>query len=558
MIRFILIKNIVLIETLKIDFENGLTVFSGETGAGKSILLNCLGLATGRRSEIGFLRQGADEGSVTVEFDVKDKLFIKKELNNHGINSENDQVFLRRVLYKDGKSKAFISDTPVSIGLLKKIGSDLIEIHGQNEKIGLLDTASHLKLLDKYGNHSDLLLEIKNKYDNYKHLSKIYSEAKEISDNKKKYEDELKNNISIIKKLNIKDNEEKILKSKKNFLSQHEKIFNVINKIYLLLNDENNSLTNDLYGNSVKLENLIDKNNEVKELNQINHSVNQILIEAKEVVNNIREIRENYHFDQKELEDIEQRLFDINNLARKFDVEPSCLAMTLKDFENNYNNLKNDSQKIEEIYQKLEKAEKRFQDACEILTSKRELASKKLENDINNELNPLRLINASFKVDINAKEKRNWNMHGSELVRFLVRLNKGVEEAEIHKVSSGGELSRLMLAINLVLAKNISPKTLVFDEVDSGVSGAVAESVGTRLLELSKFQQVLVVTHLPQVASRGNSHYKSFKFYNKTETFTGIEKLNKEKRIEEIAKMISGEEITNEAIEVAKQLLNEN
>ena len=558
MIRFILIKNIVLIETLKIDFENGLTVFSGETGAGKSILLNCLGLATGRRSEIGFLRQGADEGSVTVEFDVKDKLFIKKELNNHGINSENDQVFLRRVLYKDGKSKAFISDTPVSIGLLKKIGSDLIEIHGQNEKIGLLDTATHLKLLDKYGNHSDLLLEIKNKYDNFTHLSKIYSEAKEISDNKKKYEDELKNNISIIKKLNIKDNEEKILKSKKNFLSQHEKIFNVINKIYLLLNDENNSLTNDLSGNSVKLENLIDKNNEVKELNQINHSVNQILIEAKEVVNNIRAIRENYHFDQKELEDIEQRLFDINNLARKFDVEASYLAMTLKDFENNYNNLKNDSQKIEEIYQKLEKAEKRFQDACEKLTFKRKLASKKLENDINNELNPLRLINASFKVDINAKEKSNWNMNGSELVRFLVRLNKGVEEAEIHKVSSGGELSRLMLAINLVLAKNISPKTLVFDEVDSGVSGAVAESVGTRLLELSKFQQVLVVTHLPQVASRGNSHYKSFKFYNKTETFTGIEKLNKEKRIEEIAKMISGEEITNEAIEVAKQLLNEN
>ena len=192
------------------------------------------------------------------------------------------------------------------------------------------------------------------------------------------------------------------------------------------------------------------------------------------------------------------------------------------------------------------------------LTFKRELASKKLENDINNEFNPLRLINASFKVDINAKEKKNWNMNGSELVRFLVRLNKGVEEAEIHKVSSGGELSRLMLAINLVLAKNISPKTLVFDEVDSGVSGAVAESVGTRLLELSKFQQVLVVTHLPQVASRGNSHYKSFKFSNRTETFTGIEKLNKEKRIEEIAKMISGEEITTEAIEVAKQLLNEN
>ena len=186
MIKFILIKNIVLIETLKIDFENGLSVFSGETGAGKSILLQCLSLATGRRSEVSFLRKGSDEGSVTVEFNIENNELLIEKLNNLGISIENDNILLRRVLYKNGKSKAFINDSPVTVGLLKKIGSDLVEIHGQNEKIGLLDPGSHMKLLDKYGDHSDLLLEIKKKYDNFIQLSRIYSEANELINNKKK------------------------------------------------------------------------------------------------------------------------------------------------------------------------------------------------------------------------------------------------------------------------------------------------------------------------------------------------------------------------------------
>ena len=219
MIRLILIKNIVLIENLKVDFEEGLTVFSGETGAGKSILLNCLSLATGRRSDISFLRKGADHGSVTVEFSIKNNILLKEELRELGISHDNDQIFLRRVLYRDGKSKAFISDTPVTVGLLKKIGSDLLEIHGQNEKIGLLDPGSHMKLLDKYGGYSELLKETKVNYDNYIRLSRIYSEAKDINNNKKQYVEELKNNINLIKKLDLKENEEKNLNTKKSFLT---------------------------------------------------------------------------------------------------------------------------------------------------------------------------------------------------------------------------------------------------------------------------------------------------------------------------------------------------
>ncbi len=557
MIKHIFIKNIVLIESLKIDFEEGLTVFSGETGAGKSILLNCLSLATGRRSDVSFLRKGVNEGSVTVEFDVKNNGFLRDKLSSYGISSDNNQVFLRRILYKNGKSKAFINDSPVTVGLLQDIGSALIEIHGQNEKIGLLESALHTRLLDRYAGHNVLLEKVKESYKNYEKLSKIYMEAVEINKNKAKYEEDLKNNINLISKLDIKENEEKILKSKKIFLTHHEKIFDVINKIYILLSDDNDATNNTLASNASKLESIVDSSKEIIELKQISHSVNQILIESKEVINNIKNIRENYNFDPKELEEIEQRLFDINNLSRKFNIEPSDLNKFLKGLEKDYAELDNQSQEIEEIKNRLEKVEQTFFEFAKKLSSERFIISQKLEKEINKELIPLKLIDANFKVEIIPKEKKLWNANGADSIRFLVRMNRGTKESEIHKIASGGELSRLMLAINLVLAQSLNPKTLVFDEVDTGVSGAVADAVGLRLQELSYLQQVLVVTHLPQVASRGRNHFKSFKFYNETDTFTDIKKLDREKRVEEIAKMISGEVITEEALKVANQLINE-
>ena len=557
MIKYIFIKNIVLIESLKIDFDEGFTVFSGETGAGKSVLLNCLSLATGRRSDVSLLRKGVNEGSVTVEFDIQNNSLLTENLIKHGLDAENSQIFLRRIIYKNGKSKAFINDNPVTVGLLQKIGSALIEIHGQNEKIGLLDPSSHMRLLDKYAGHSNLTKKVEESYKSYAKLSQIYLDAIELNKNKAQYEDDLKNNINLINKLDLKENEEKSLKSKKLFLMHHEKIFDVINKIYLILNDENNNKNNDLASNAAKLETIIEESKEIEELKQISHSVNQILIESKEVINNIKNIRENYHFNPNDLEEIEQRLFDINNLSRKFNVEPSGLNKILYNLEKDYENLDNQSQEIEEIKNKLEKAENTFHQFAEKLSSERLLASNQLEKEINKELSPLKLIDANFKVEILPKEKKIWNANGSESARFLVRMNRGTKASEIDKIASGGELSRLMLAINLVLAKSITPKTLVFDEVDSGVSGVVADAVGSRLQELSKIQQVLVVTHLPQVASRGRNHFKSFKFYNETDAFTGIKKLNKEKRVEEIAKMISGEVITEDALKVASQLINE-
>ena len=531
MIKHIFIKNIVLIETLKIDFDAGLTVFSGETGAGKSVLLNCLSLATGRRSDVSYLRKGVEEGSVTVEFDIKNNSFMKEKLAKYGFSTENNQVFLRRILYKSGKSKAFINDNPVTVGLLQNIGSALIEIHGQNEKIGLLDVGLHVKLLDRYASHFVLLKKLEDSYKSYKTLSNIYLEAKELNKNKAKYAEELKNNINLISKLDFKEGEEKKLKSKKIFLMHHEKIFDVINKIDFLLSDDSNTTNNDLASNASKLETIINDSKDITELKQICESVNHILIESKEIINNIKSIREKYHYNPKELEEIEQRLFDINNLSRKLNVEPTDLNNLLKNLRQEYDNLDNQTKEIAEINKKLKAAEQVFLETSKKLSFERLEASKKLEKEINKELAPLKLADANFKVEIIPKEEKLWNSNGAEKVSFLARMNRGTKETEIHKIASGGELSRLMLAINLVLAKSINRKTLVFDEVDSGVSGAVADAVGLRLQELSNFQQVLVVTHLPQVASRGKNHYKSFKFYNETDAFTGIKKLNKEKEL---------------------------
>ena len=412
MIKNIFIKNIVLIESLKIDFDEGLTVFSGETGAGKSVLLNCLSLATGRRSDVSFLRKNVSEGSVSVEFDIKNNDFLKKKLISLGLNSENNIVLLRRILYQNGKSKAFINDSPVTVGLLQNIGSALVEIHGQNEKIGLLDSGLHMRLLDRYANYYDLLKQVRDSFKNYEKLSKIYLEALEINNNKAKHEKDLKNNINLIRQLDLKDNEEEVLKSKKLFLAHHEKIFDVINKIYFLLSDDSNSANSDLASNANKLDAIIEDSKEILELKQISNSVNQILIESKEVVNNIKSIRENYHFNPKELEEIEQRLFDINNLSRKFNIEPSGLNKLLLGIEKDYAGLSNQSKEIDEIKSKLEKSEFVFFETSKKLSSERNKISKKLEKEINKELGPLKLVDANFKVQILLKEKKMWNENG--------------------------------------------------------------------------------------------------------------------------------------------------
>ena len=323
MIRNIFIRNIVLIEKLSLQLDKGLIVFSGETGAGKSIILTSLSLALGRRSEQNLIRNTASEGSVSIEFEIKDNHPSYQKLIDTNLIEENTLI-LRRVINKSGKSKAFINDNPVTLSFLREIGSTLLEIHGQNEKIGLLDPSSHLAILDRFGNYDGLLKKTRESFDAYKQLIKIYAESERIKKNKSLYENDIKNKISLIRNLNLKDKEEEELSSRKNLLNHYEKIFISINDIFNILNDENRSYST-LASSSTKLENILAESGNIDELSSIIVSLNVISIESKEVLNNINKLRDNFQYDEKELEKIEHRLFDINNISRKFSTKPDLL-----------------------------------------------------------------------------------------------------------------------------------------------------------------------------------------------------------------------------------------
>ena len=557
MLKNIFIRNIVLIEKLDISLNSGLIVFSGETGAGKSIILTSLSLAIGKRGDQGLIRQGKNEGSVVVEFEIDNSHPVYSKLKDSNLLDSNE-LLIRRIISKDGKSKAFINDSPVTIGYLQQIGSYILEIHGQNEKIGLLDPSSHLRILDKFGQYIDLKSKIRNAYAAYTKLKKICEEAINIDRNKISYTEDLKNKLNMINTLNIKEKEEEVLLKKRNLMAQYDKIFTAINEIFLILNDDNNSFISKLSSNFTKLEKIAEKTDTIEEIKIIVSSLNNVLLEAKETLSGIKKIKDNYSFDAKDLEFAEQRLFDIHNIAKKLQVDSLGLPKLAEKLSSEIENIENSSENIEKIKQKLDFSKNSYWNLCQKLSEARIETAKTLEDKVNNEFIPLKLLDAKFRVAINFNNIEHSNIEGKDNVKFLVKLNKGTKEGEIHKISSGGELSRLMLALNLVLSGSLNRKTIIFDEVDSGVSGAVADAVGTRLQSLAVTQQVLVVTHLPQVASRGKQHFKSFKFSNDNDTFTGLQELNYNSRIEEIAKMMSGENISEEAKKMANKLMENN
>ena len=555
MLKSLIIKNIVLIEKLKLNYDTGFSVFSGETGAGKSIILSSLGLAIGMRADFSLIRKGESEGVVIAEFQINKEHLAYKKIIDHGLNSGNDLI-LRRVLSRDGVSKAFVNDNLVTANFLKEIGLILVEIHGQNEKIGLLDPSNHIKILDRYSNSDKKLLEVYKSFSNYKKLRKILSELENLESNKTNQLQEIQNDLNLLENLNLKEGEYENLIKERNLMAQHEKIFTAINNINNLIDGEQGNFLSDISKNSANLEKIFSDNNKIDEVEALQKSINSMLIEGKDIILNISKIKDSFTFDQRALDQIEQRLFDINNLSRRFKIEPENINSKLIKLKEELEVLKNSSENYEKIKNKVNLAKEQYDVYSKILSEHRKKFASNLTELINDELAPLKLEDARFEVVVVEKEKDKQNENGIDNVKFLVSMNKGGSKGEIHKVSSGGELSRLMLAINLVIANSMNKKTLVFDEVDTGVSGSVAEAIAIRLLNLSKTQQILIVTHLPQVAARGQQHFKTSKSSKNNITVTGVKELSYEDRIEEVASMISGDQITDEARLLSERLLN--
>ena len=553
------INNIVLIDKLNIHLDNGLCVLTGETGSGKSILLDALGLAIGYRSNSRLLRNGETMGSVIADFNITNNQNCKNLLNELGIDYDNN-IIIRRILYNDGRSKAFINDIQVTQSFLQNVGETLVEIHGQNEQIGLLNSSNHREILDQFGNLLDKRNIISNIFEKMKTSKDKLEELLSKKDNIEKEKDYLKHIINEIEALNLQPNEEQELAEKRILMMNKEKVLNVLNEVKDSLEGQYNvdksiSSAQHTLSRGVRLgDNLLEKDKNAFE--EIIENLEQASININEVSSKIEEIFDSLGFDNNTLESVEERLFAIRGLARKLNIQPDYILDLKVELEEKLSNLENQEVIIDDLEKEVKELKNNFLSNAKELSNSRKEVAKKLAEELMNELKPLKMEKTVFDVEFKELDENNWNKYGIDSVRFLASTNPGTPMNELSKIASGGELSRFMLALKVVLSKVNSVPTMIFDEIDTGISGAVAEAVGDRLKKLGQSLQVLVVTHHAQVASKGNYHLKVQKVQQNDKTNTNVIILEGKDRINEIARMFSGEVITDDALKVAEKMLS--
>ena len=558
MLENLSINNIVLIDKLNVQLSNGLCVLTGETGSGKSILLDALGLAIGYRSNSRLLRNGESSGSVVAIFDIKNNEACKNLLKEMDIESD-DEIIIRRILYSDGRSKAFINDVQVTQNFLQHVGETLIEIHGQNEQIGLLNSSNHREILDNFGNLIQKRNVVSEIFEKMKTSENKLKDLLEQKDNIEKEQDYLKHIINEIESLNLHANEEQELAEKRILMMNKEKVLNLLNDIKESLDGQYNiekgiSSAQHTISRGVALgENLLENGKNAFE--DIIENLEQASINVNEALSKIDEIYDNLGFDNNTLESVEERLFAIRGLARKLNIQPDLILDLKVELDEKLSNLENQEVIIGDLEKEVRELKNNFLSKAKELSELRKETAKKLSKELINELIPLKMEKTVFDVEFKELDENNWNKYGIDGVRFIATTNPGMPMNELSKIASGGELSRFMLALKVVLSKVNSVPTMIFDEIDTGISGAVAEAVGERLKKLGQSLQVLVVTHHAQVASKGNYHLKVRKEQKDGKTNTLVEVLTDKNRINEIARMFSGEIITDDALKVAEKML---
>ena len=537
------VKNIVLIESLEVDFRSGYTALTGETGAGKSIILSALGLLLGKKADGSILRFGSESGEVSGEFDLPDS--IKPILAENEI--EANGLLIRRKITADGKSKAYINDSAVSLKLLSEIGQYLVEIHSQHEQSTLLDPYLQREIVDKYAGIDADVAALGRLYAQWRQAASQLAAAIAKIEAAKREEDYLRHVVAELDEFGAVIGEEEELAAKRRAMMEFEKTAGIIRSSIEELT-EGRSAENSI-NSSQKI--LIRAGSErFKEAIDI---LERAAIEVNEAMKELERLAAEGEYSQDELERIEARLFAIRDLCRKYECRPDELpahreqaAEKLKVINDAEVNIK----ALEELNMKLA-AE--YAKQAETVTAARKKASQKLEKQLLAELKPLAMQGTRFEVRFAVTEP---TAKGVDKVEFYASTNPGVPLAGLAGVASGGEISRFMLALKVVLIGASSAPTVIFDEIDTGTGGAIAASIGERLAKLGKQMQVFVVTHLPQVAASATHHLKVSKKSVKGSNITSLEELSASERKEELARMLAGAEISDEARAAAGKLLS--
>ncbi|MDB5406322.1 MAG: recN [Rhodospirillales bacterium] len=548
------IRDFVLIERLDLAFRSGLSVLTGETGAGKSILLDALGLALGARAESGLVRRGAAQAVVTAEFAPPEHHPVWALLSEHGLVAEPDggTLVLRRVLGADGRSRAFVDDAPASVGLLKQIGEMLVEIQGQFEQHGLLDPTTHRDLLDAFGDYAGDIAAQRARWQEWRRLGAAQAEAEAALAQSRADEDYLRHSLAELDAMAPRPGEEDELAGQRALLMHREKLVSAVEDALGELAG-NRGAERMLNTALRQLERARDKAGAL--LDPAIAALERAAVETQEGVAQLTAALRDDGLQGGDVEKTEERLFALRALARKHGVAVDALAALRETIAGRIAAIEDGSGTLARLQREAAAASAAYRDAAEKIAKLRRRAATKLDAAITRELEPLRLGKARFQTVLTPLSEAEWSEHGQDRVAFTVATNPGAPFGPLARIASGGELSRFMLALKVVLSAGSPAATLVFDEVDSGIGGAAAAAVGERLLRLGEQLQVLVVTHSPQVAAMGAHHWRVAKKAGRDDTMTSVEVLSASDRREEIARMLSGSAITEEARAAAASLI---
>jgi DNA repair protein RecN (Recombination protein N) len=563
MLKSLHIKDYALLEEVNVDFESGLNIITGETGAGKTILIDALSLLLGERAATEVIRKGAEKSFVEGIFNVTDNKKVQSLLELNEIDFLPELIIRREISLK-GSNRCFVNDTPVQLSLIKELGDLLVDLHGQHEHQSLLRTETHIEYLDNCGDTEDLLRTYRWLY---KSLNKLVGELKEFKEKEfslKEKKDLFVFQIKEIDSVSPEEDEELKLSNQLTILENSEKLQQLTAEIYQGLYESERSV----YDSLVKMKNALNELLRIdKTFNEINKEYESAVTIINEIANTIRSYSNKIDFDPGRLEEIRNRLGSINLLKKKYGGSIKSVLEHRKRIGEELDLVENYSEKIKELDIKIKTLRENCGSTAEKLSLKRKETAKKVEKNIVDLLKDVGIPNSKFEIKILqlpseeadyilVKGKQfKFNSSGYDDIQFYISTNLGEDVKPLIKVSSGGEISRIMLTLKSILAKRDKLPLLIFDEIDTGVSGYIAQKVGQTLKALASHHQVIAITHLPQISGLADHHYAVEKIETNKRVISKIKKLNNDERVKEVAKLMSGENITEASIKGAKELL---
>ena len=548
MLRALAIRDIVLIKALDLDFGSGLNVLTGETGAGKSILLDALGFALGRKVRRDLVRAGADQGSVTAEFWLDDNHPVRRQLAELDLPDGGQELILRRIASETGPSRGYVNDQRVSGDVLGKIGATLVEVHGQHDDRGLLNPRQHRALLDAYAGLGSALQDLRRAWTEWQDAERAVDDARAALIRAAEDADFLRHSVAELETLAPEAGEDAALDTERRLIRQSAGLIEEIGKAEQALSREG---AEGMLGEALsRLTHIADRAEGRLEVPIA--AIDRTMAELAEAHQGLADVLDALTFDPGRLDAVEERLFAIRGLARKHNVAPDDLPALARDMTMRLNAIDRGDDHVAELVAAAKGAETTYRAGASNITDRRKKAGAALDKTVTDELAPLRMESARFTTLIEPTES---GPDGTDRVRFTATINPGAPAGPIDRIASGGELSRFLLALKVQLAQRASGLTLIFDEIDRGVGGATADAVGRRLARLSREAQVLVVTHSPQVAASADRHFLIQKSADAGEARTDVASLDDAQREAEIARMLAGDQVTDEARAAARALI---